>query len=59
MVCVETDPFEALPYALAAVRANKHVKIDKPPCVNLGLLKRVHREAVSRGGVVQIGYVYR
>ena len=59
VVCVETDPFEALPYALAAVQANKHVKIDKPPGVNLGLLRRVYREAVSRGVVVQIGYVYR
>lgn len=59
MVCVETDPFDALPYSLAAVEAGKHTKIDKPPGVNLGLLERIYREAQKRGVVVQIGYVYR
>ena len=59
MVCVETDPLDALPYALACVDAGKHTKIDKPPGVNLDLLKRIYREAQDRGQVVQIGYVYR
>ncbi len=59
VVCVEMDPFDALPYSLAAVRAGKHTKIDKPPGVNLGLLERIYSEARSRNVVVQIGYVYR
>ena len=59
MVCVETDPLDALPFALASVRAGKHTKIDKPPGVNLGLLERIYREAQARGVVIQIGYVYR
>ena len=59
MVCVETDPLDALPHAQACVAAGKHTKIDKPPGVNLDLLKRIYREAQDRGLVVQIGYVYR
>ena len=59
MVCVETDPLDALPYSLACVLAGKHTKIDKPPGVNLDLLRRIYREARDREVVVQIGYVYR
>ena len=43
MVCVETDPFEALRCSIAAMQANKQVKIDKPPGVTLGLLGCVYR----------------
>lgn len=59
VVCVETDPLEALTYSLESVQAGKHTKIDKPPGVNLGLLERIYREARERDRVVQIGYVYR
>ena len=59
VVCVETDPLDALPYSLASVLAGKHTKIDKPPGVNLDLLRRIYREARDRDVVVQIGYVYR
>ena len=59
IVCVETDPYESLPYALACVQSGKHTKIDKPPGINLDLLARIYREARDRGVVVQIGYVYR
>ena len=59
VVCVETDPLDALAYALASVRAGKHTKIDKPPGVNFDLLQRIYREAQDEGLVVQIGYVYR
>ena len=59
VVCVETDPLDALPYSLASVLAGKHTKIDKPPGVNLDLLRRIYREAQARGVIVQIGYVYR
>ncbi len=59
VVCVETDPFDSLPHSLACVSAGKHTKIDKPPGVNFGLLRRIYREAQDRGVIVQIGYVYR
>ena len=59
MVCIETDPLDALVYSLESVRAGKHTKIDKPPGVNLDLLRRIYREARDRNVVVQIGYVYR
>ncbi len=59
LVCIETDPLDALAYSLASVRAGKHTKIDKPPGVNLDLMRRIYREAQDRGLVVQIGYVYR
>ena len=59
VVCVETDPLEALPYSLDCVLAGKHTKIDKPPGVNIDLLRRILQEARERSLVVQIGYVYR
>ncbi len=59
MVCVETDPLESLAYSLDCVRAGKHTKIDKPPGVNIDLLRRIYDEAQDRNLVVQIGYVFR
>ena len=59
VVCVETESLDSLPYALQAVEAGKHTKIDKPPGVNLALLERIFRAAESRHLVVQIGYVFR
>ena len=59
MVCIETDPMDSLALSLASVRAGKHTKIDKPPGINLDLLRRIYQEAQDRSVVVQIGYVYR
>jgi len=59
MVCVETDPLESLPFARRAVKAGKHVKIDKPPGADLKALEAVFKEAEMRHCVVQMGYVYR
>ena len=59
MVCVETDPLESLAFSLDCVTAGKHTKIDKPPGVNLDMLRRIYGEAQERSVVVQIGYVYR
>ena len=59
VVCVETDPLASLAFSLDCVTAGKHTKIDKPPGVNIDLLRRIYSEAQDRGLVVQIGYVYR
>lgn len=59
MICVETDPLEALYYALLSIEAGKHTKIDKPPGMNLGLLRKVYEDAARRHLLVQMGYVYR
>ncbi len=58
-VCVETDPLESLYYSLLSIEAGKHTKIDKPPGMNLGLLRKVCHEAERRHLLVQMGYVFR
>jgi predicted dehydrogenase len=59
VVCVETDPLEALGYALRSVEAGKHTKIDKPPGVDLKALQNIYAEAERRHLLVQMGYVFR
>ena len=59
MVCVETDPLEALTYSRMAVEANKHTKIDKPPGADFKALKQIVDEAKHRKLLIQMGYVYR
>ncbi|MDA2926391.1 Gfo/Idh/MocA family oxidoreductase [Acidobacteria bacterium AH-259-G07] len=59
LVCIETDPLEALEYAHQAVLADKHTKIDKPPGSDFKALKEIFREAQRRNRVLQMGYVYR
>ena len=59
MICIETDPLEALYYSLLSIEAGKHTKIDKPPGMNLGLLRKVYQESERRHLLVQMGYVFR
>jgi predicted dehydrogenase len=59
VVCVETDPLEALAWSLRSVESGKHTKIDKPPGVDYGLLKKIFAEAERRHLLIQMGYVYR
>ena len=59
MVCIETDPLEALNHAQRVIVANKHLKIDKPPGANLDALARLFQEAEDRNLLIQMGYVYR
>ncbi len=59
MICIETDPLEALYYSLRSIEAGKHTKIDKPPGMNLGLLRKVYQEAERRHLYVQMGFVFR
>lgn len=59
MVCIETDPLEALRYSHRVIVANKHLKIDKPPGADLTALERLFQEAGRRNLLIQMGYVYR
>ena len=59
MVCIETDPLDALTYSRMSVRANKHTKIDKPPGAEFNALKEIFEEAKNRKLLIQMGYVYR
>ncbi len=59
VICVETDPLEALQWSLRSIEAGKHTKIDKPPGVDYELLTKVFGEAERRHLLVQMGYVYR
>ena len=59
MVCIETDPLEALTYSSRSVEAGKHTKIDKPPGINLHLLRKIYDEADRKHLNIQMGYVYR
>ena len=58
MVCVETDPLEALTDSRMAVEANKHTKIDKPPGADLKALEQILDEAQRRKLLVQMGYIH-
>jgi predicted dehydrogenase len=59
LVCVETDPLEALDWSLRSIEAGKHTKIDKPPGIDYELLKKIFAEAERRHLLIQMGYVYR
>jgi predicted dehydrogenase len=59
VICVETDPLEALYYSMLSIEAGKHTKIDKPPGINLSFLERIFQEAERRHLLIQMGYVYR
>jgi len=47
------------PVALAAVRAGKHVLLEKPGALNAGQLRPVHAAAQQRGVCVRLGYNHR
>lgn len=47
------------PLALAAVRAGKHVLIEKPGAIDVTELEQLQPEATARGVLVRIGYNHR
>lgn len=60
LVAVEgTDPNWNLEYAWRAVRAGKHVHLDKPPGDSYTSLRGLLAEAGRRGLQVQMGYQWR
>ena len=47
------------PIALAAVRAGKHVLVEKPGALNAAQLRTIHAAAQSTGARVRLGYNHR
>ena len=59
-VVIVSTPHAALgKIALSAVRAGKHVLVEKPGAINSGTLKQVEAEAAKTGSLVRIGFNHR
>ena len=58
-VSVETEEYALARYALAAVRAGKHLHLEKPGAVSLADFEELIDEVKARGTVLHIGYMYR
>lgn len=58
-VIVATLNGSLAPIALAAVRAGKHVLVEKPGALNAAQLRTVQAAAEKAGGLVRIGYNHR
>jgi predicted dehydrogenase len=59
VVIVETAVEDACATALRALRAGKHVHLDKPGALNHAEFKSMRLEAEQRGLTVQMGYMLR
>ena len=59
MVIVATANHALAPLALEAVRAGKHVLIEKPGAISSAELETLSAEAAARGVQVRIGYNHR
>jgi predicted dehydrogenase len=58
-VLVETTLEEGTPTALRAIKAGKHVHLDKPGGADHAQFKAMREEAEQRGVTVQMGYMLR
>lgn len=58
-VIVSTLNASLAPLTLAAVRAGKHVIVEKPGALNAEQLRVIERETVKTGAKVRIGYNHR
>lgn len=58
-VTVETELKDACGTALKAIRAGKHVHLDKPGALNHAEFAAMRNEAEQRGLTVQMGYMLR
>ena len=58
-VAVEMDLDDAAAAAMRAIRAGKHVHLDKPGAATHALFKEMREEADRRGLTVQMGYMLR
>lgn len=59
VVVVETHLDESCEAALRAIRAGKHVHLDKPGAHAHDAFRTMRREAEQRGVIVQMGYMLR
>lgn len=58
-VLIESDVPRLTQFALACVKAGKHIHMDKPASGSLGEFEEVLRIAKEKNLVVQLGYMYR
>ena len=58
-VTVETELAFSAAMALKAIRAGKHVHLDKPGATSLEAFREMRLEAEKRGVIVQMGYMLR
>jgi predicted dehydrogenase len=58
-VLVETDFPDACAAAHAAIKAGKHVHLDKPGALDHAAFRAMRREAEDRGLIFQMGYMLR
>lgn len=58
-VTIETPIEDACATAFKAIRAGKHIHLDKPGSLNHEEFKTMRMEAAKRGLVVQMGYMLR
>jgi predicted dehydrogenase len=59
VVAVESDVPDHAADALAALRAGKHVHVEKPPSTDLAGLRQLLDEAQARRRLLQQGYMWR
>jgi predicted dehydrogenase len=59
LVVVECYTCEQLPYGRAAIAANKHLHLEKPPGNELAPFRELVDEARHKGLLFQMGYVWR
>src|SRR5688500_802791 len=58
-VIVSTLNASLAPITLAAVRARKHVLVEKPGALNAAQLRTIHDAAAKSGARVRLGYNHR
>ena len=59
VIAVESDVKSHEGLALEALRAGKHVHVEKPPSDNMPGMKRLVEEARKRSRLLQMGYMWR
>jgi predicted dehydrogenase len=59
LIVVESDVSRLLEYGLDAIRAGKHIHLDKPAGTDLSTFRTLLTEAENKNLLVQMGYMFR
>lgn len=59
VIAIESDVKTHEALALEALRAGKHIHVEKPPADNMPGIRRLVDEARKRGRLMQMGYMWR
>ena len=59
VIAVESEVKTHEPLALEALRAGKHIHVEKPPADNMAGMRKLAEEARRRGRLMQMGYMWR